>query len=784
MQGVGRRGVAPGQALRDGRLREGRRAVRDHDVPRRRLPRPRAASPRSRSPTTSRPTCRGATSRSTRWRLALDAARSSSTRSAASPISPPGGCARRSRPRSRSSDDPLRMLRAARFVATLGFEPDAATGRARSSEMHDRLEIVSAERIRDELSKLLVADDPSPGLWLDRADAASSDEFLPELNAMQLEQDPIHRHKDVLAHTIAVVAKTSPRLQHPARGAAARRRQADDARVRAAGRDVPPPRGRRRAHGARTHARRCGTRTSSSTTSRKLVELHLRFHTYRMGWTDSAVRRYVRDAGPLLDDLNELTRCDCTTRDARKAAGARRGAWTSSRRASPSCASTRSWRRSGPRSTATQVMKFLGVAPGRIVGEALTFLLELRLDEGRCPKRGRVPAPRGCAARRESSLTGRDRSERGSGQTPSLRARQRRRSATSGPGSPPAVGSGSSSSRRGSPRGAAPRTRRRSCAARRWMRLVVVGRRRPARRRSTSAGPRARRAGARRARRLRGRPRAPSGGRTRTRTARRAAARGAPGGTGGRGPRPRRARRRRARGRSSRRGGTRGRRRRTRATRRGRRRRRRACARGASCASEAVDRDHVRALAGERDRVLAAARTRGRGRACRLTSPHRRRSASVGRSTAVVRSCRRTLDVARRASRDPVPRPRCSGHQAHSCRSGVGACPARRPSYAPAANSSTIRWASSSWYCTRRRLHEVRRRAEQRATDAAVERELRAAHRVDDDAGRVGRVPDLELELDVERHVAEVAAFQADVGPLPVVEPRHMVGRADVHAVR
>ena len=86
----------------------------------------------------------------------------------------------------------------------------------------------------------------------------------------------------------------------------------------------------------------------------KLVELHLRFHTYRMGWTDSAVRRYVRDAGPLLDDLNELTRCDCTTRNAQQGRRARRAAWTSSRRGSPSCASRRSWRRSGPRSTATR----------------------------------------------------------------------------------------------------------------------------------------------------------------------------------------------------------------------------------------------------------------------------------------------------------------------------------------------------------------------------------------------------------------------------------------------
>jgi len=108
-------------------------------------------------------------------------------------------------------DDPLRMLRAARFVATLGFEADPALLDAIEA-MHDRLKIVSAERVRDELSKLLVADDPSSGLWL-CARTGLSDEFVPELNAMRLEQDPIHRHKDVLAHTIAVVAKTSPQLR-------------------------------------------------------------------------------------------------------------------------------------------------------------------------------------------------------------------------------------------------------------------------------------------------------------------------------------------------------------------------------------------------------------------------------------------------------------------------------------------------------------------------------------------------------------------------------------------
>ena len=108
-------------------------------------------------------------------------------------------------------DDPLRMMRAARFIAAFALEPDPELVAA-VEELHGRMEIVSAERIRDELSKLLVLPDPSAGLWF-LCRTGLSDEFLPELNAMQLQQDPIHQHKDVLAHTIAVVRKTRPELR-------------------------------------------------------------------------------------------------------------------------------------------------------------------------------------------------------------------------------------------------------------------------------------------------------------------------------------------------------------------------------------------------------------------------------------------------------------------------------------------------------------------------------------------------------------------------------------------
>jgi poly(A) polymerase len=275
-------------------------------------------------------------------------------------------------------DDPLRMLRAARFVATHGFAPIPDVVDA-IERLRDRLEIVSAERIRDELSKLLLAPDPSNGLWL-LAGTRLADEFLPELNAMQLEQDPIHRHKDVLAHTIAVVAKTAPRLR---------------VRLAALLHDIGKPKTRGYGPGGVTfhHHEVVGARMTRERLTAlrypsdlvhdvtELVYLHLRFHTYRMGWTDSAVRRYVRDAGDLLDDLNELTRSDCTTRNEKKAAAlARRMDELEARivelRAQEELARIR------PPLDGRQVMAFLGVPPGPVVGEALAALLEMRLDEG------------------------------------------------------------------------------------------------------------------------------------------------------------------------------------------------------------------------------------------------------------------------------------------------------------------------------------------------------------------------------------------------------------------
>jgi poly(A) polymerase len=275
-------------------------------------------------------------------------------------------------------DDPLRMVRAARFIARFSLKPDPAL-EAAVEAMHERLSIVSRERIRDELDKIVLLPVPSEALWFVVRTGLAA-EFMPELPGLALEQDPIHRHKDVLAHTLAVVDKTSPdRLL----------------RLAALFHDVGKPRTRaitdggvsfhhHEVVGARmTRTRMEALRYSSDDvdTVVRLVELHLRFHTYRLGWTDKAVRRYVRDAGEHLDRLNELTRCDCTTRNASKArALARRMDELEAR--ITELGEEEELGRLRPDLTGNQVMELLEVPPGPVVGRALAFLMELRLDEG------------------------------------------------------------------------------------------------------------------------------------------------------------------------------------------------------------------------------------------------------------------------------------------------------------------------------------------------------------------------------------------------------------------
>lgn len=281
------------------------------------------------------------------------------------------------------SDDPLRMLRAARFLAGYGLVPVPELLVAVPA-LSGRIEIVSAERVRDELSKLLVVDDPSPGLWF-LVDNGLADHILPELPAMRVEQDPIHRHKDVLAHTIAVVAKTQPSLIVRL---AALLHDVGKPKTRSIG-----PKGVSFHHHEVVGARMARERMRALRYPNEVVEavtqlvyLHLRFHGYGDDlWTDAAVRRYVRDAGEHLDELNELTRCDCTTRNERKAKmlAARMDALEAriaELREQEELEAIR------PDLDGQAVMAHLGLAPGREVGQALKMLLELRLDEGPLPE--------------------------------------------------------------------------------------------------------------------------------------------------------------------------------------------------------------------------------------------------------------------------------------------------------------------------------------------------------------------------------------------------------------
>jgi len=284
------------------------------------------------------------------------------------------------------SDDPLRMLRAARFLS--GYELDPEPGLIDAvRDMSHRLSIVSAERVRDEFDKLMTLDHPALGLWF-LVDTGLAEEFLPELPNLRLEQDPIHRHKDVLSHTIAVVENV-------------RRDAKPDfdfriTRLAALFHDVGKPRtrGYRKGTGVTFHhhdvvgarmtrERMQALRYSTDDVRRvsTLVDLHLRFHTYKMGWTDSAVRRYVRDAGELLTELNVLTRCDCTTRNERRAQQLSRRMDELEARI-VDLAAAEELKAMRPELDGNEVIAHLGIAPGPIVGRAMAHLLEIRLEEG------------------------------------------------------------------------------------------------------------------------------------------------------------------------------------------------------------------------------------------------------------------------------------------------------------------------------------------------------------------------------------------------------------------
>ncbi|TWG92666.1 poly(A) polymerase [Nocardioides sp. J9] len=292
------------------------------------------------------------------------------------------------------SDDPLRMMRAARFAAQLGFTvaPEVV---AAMTEMAERIEIISAERVRDELVKLVCAPYPRLGLTL-LVETGLADRVLPELPALKLERDEHHRHKDVYEHTLTVLEQAidlEPRLAERA-GI-----EAPDfvSRFAALMHDVGKPRTRRFVDdgtvtfhhhdvvGAKlTRKRMKALKFSNDEVDAvgSLVELHLRFHGYGSGeWTDSAVRRYVRDAGDQLERLHVLTRADCTTRNKRKADRLRR-TYDDLEARIDRLSAEEELKAIRPDLDGNQIMEILGIPPGREVGEAYKFLLELRLDNG------------------------------------------------------------------------------------------------------------------------------------------------------------------------------------------------------------------------------------------------------------------------------------------------------------------------------------------------------------------------------------------------------------------
>jgi poly(A) polymerase len=282
-------------------------------------------------------------------------------------------------------DDPLRMLRAARFTAQLGFSVDPAAIEAIRA-MAGRLAIVSAERVRDELSKLVLSPRPRLGLEL-LVSTGLADYVLPELARLRETVDEHGRHKDVYAHTLTVLEQ-----------AIALEPAGPDLVLRLAAllHDIGKPdtkkieRGKVSFHhheavGANlARARLAALRYPNDVVKdvRELVALHLRFHGYSGGeWTDAAVRRYVRDAGPLLPRLHLLTRSDCTTRNAAKAR-ALAAAYDALERRIDTLAQEEELQSLRPPLDGDEIMAVLGIPPGPIVGKAWKYLLELRIEQG------------------------------------------------------------------------------------------------------------------------------------------------------------------------------------------------------------------------------------------------------------------------------------------------------------------------------------------------------------------------------------------------------------------
>ncbi|WP_127499187.1 CCA tRNA nucleotidyltransferase [Actinoplanes solisilvae] len=284
-------------------------------------------------------------------------------------------------------DDPLRMLRAARFAAKLQFTVEPAVISAMRDMALD-LQRITAERIRDEFTKLMISADPIAGLRL-LVDTGLADQFIPEISGLKLEIDEHAQHKDVYEHTLIVV-QNAMRLEGDGGPdfvlrMAALMHDIGKPATKAVGRDGRVSFHHHEVVGARlTKHRMKAMKYPKDVTSEvvELVGLHLRFYGYGRGeWTDSAVRRYVTDAGPLLDRLHKLTRSDVTTRNKRKAANLAADYDALEERISR-LAAEEDLARVRPDLDGNAIMELLGVPPGPVVGQAWRFLKELRLDRG------------------------------------------------------------------------------------------------------------------------------------------------------------------------------------------------------------------------------------------------------------------------------------------------------------------------------------------------------------------------------------------------------------------
>ena len=280
------------------------------------------------------------------------------------------------------SDDPLRMLRACRFVSTHGFTPNNELFKAISKNA-ERIEIVSTERIRDEFTKLLTGKDPSLGLKA-FVESGLSELIMPELNELKIEVDPKHHHKDVYEHTMVVLDRVSPTLV---------------SRMSALLHDIGKPKTKGIENG-KVHFRHhevVGAKMSKKILKRLkydnetikrvslLVENHLRPHTFKMGWTDSAVRRYIIDAGGLLEELNDLVRADITTKNKAKYEEINKYLDEMEERIKE-VAEKEELSKLRPSLSGDEIMEIFDLEPGPSVGIIMKALYEQRINDGEVSK--------------------------------------------------------------------------------------------------------------------------------------------------------------------------------------------------------------------------------------------------------------------------------------------------------------------------------------------------------------------------------------------------------------